>query len=212
MGGSLPVFDLLGVPSPLRLLEQTPSVQSARDRPGLRRGAAGMVRRVSVENLAESTHRLVLQCVAHRRKHSLRRLCVAGNSIDGEAERSEKPGPDRPLVITAIAFEDAAAVACMVLRAAGRQRAQPISREKMTSADAHDSRLIVRIERTVRQADGKNLVRPDTGIVAIGTVNHIEQTFAVRPHKSCKTSFYDVRWRAEAIRLGQSSSERAHDA
>src|SRR6516162_11067350 len=112
-----------------------------------------MVRRIAVENLAESTHRLVHQRIAHRRKHSLCRLCVAGNSIDGEAERSEKPAPDRPLVITAIAFEDAAAVACMVLRAAGRQRAQPISREKMVSADPHDIRLIVRIEWTVRQAD-----------------------------------------------------------
>ena len=104
----LTAFGLLGVPSLPRLLEQTPSVQSAGDGPGLCRGAAGMVRRVSVENFAESTHRLVPQRVAHRRKQSLRRLCVAGNSIDGEAKRSEKPGPDRPLVITAIAFEDAA--------------------------------------------------------------------------------------------------------
>src|SRR5262249_24108453 len=137
-----------------------------------------------------------------------RRLRVAGNSIDGEAERSKKPGPDRSLVITAIAFEDAAAVACMVLRATGRQRAQPISREKVASADPHDSRLIVRIEWTVRQAHGKDLIGPDAGIVAIGTVDHIEQTLAIRPHKSCKLRFT---MSAGALKLSGSANRPANE-
>ena len=109
-----------------------------------------MVGRIPVENLTDGTHRLVLQRVAHRRKHSLRRLNVAGNSVNGEAERSEKPSPDWPLVIAAIAFQDSTAVARMVASAAWRQRAQPIRRKKMSSADPHDSRLIVQIEGTVR--------------------------------------------------------------
>src|SRR5215831_18618205 len=82
----------------------------------------------------------------------------------------------------------------------------------MASADPHDSRLIVRTERAVRQAHGKDLVGPDAGFVAIGTVNHIEQTFAVRPHKSCEASFYDVRRVAEAVRLAQSSGEISYNA
>src|SRR5215831_809669 len=122
-------FDFLGVPGLLRLLEQTPSVQSAGDRPSLCGGAARMMSRLSVENLAECTHCLVRQRVAHRHEHSLRRLCVTSDSIDGEAERSEKPGPDRPLVVTAIALQNAAAVMWMVTGAAGRQRAQTVLRE-----------------------------------------------------------------------------------
>ena len=109
-----------------------------------------MVGRIPVENLTDRTHRLVLQCVAHRRKHRLRRLYIADSSIDGETERSEKPSPDWPLVIAAVAFQDAAAVAGMVPGAVWRQRAQPIRRKKMASADPNDSRLIVQIEGTVR--------------------------------------------------------------
>src|SRR3954452_22498022 len=185
----------------LCLVEQTPSVQSAGDRPSLGRGAARKVRRPCVENLTDGAHCPVLQRVAHRRKHSLRCLYVAGNSIDGEAERSEKPSPDWTLMIAAIAFQDATAVAGMVLGATWRQRAQPICRKKMASADPHDSRLIVQIEWTVRQAHGKDLVGPDASIVAVRTVNHIEQTLSVGPHESCKTSFYGIRQHAKTVRL-----------
>ena len=114
-----------GVVGLLGLLEQTPRVQSAGDRPGLCRRAARMVRWIAVEDLTYGAHRLVLQCVAYRLQHSLRRANVAGNAIGGEAEWSEKPTPNRPLVIAAVAFRDAAAVVRMISRTAGRQRAQP---------------------------------------------------------------------------------------
>src|SRR5438094_407847 len=112
-----------------------------------------MVRRISVENLTDGAHRLVFQRVAYRLQHSLRHDCIAGDAIDGEAERPEKPSPNRPLMIAAVAFQDAAAIARMVCGAVGSQRAQSVRREKMVPADPHDSRLIVRREWTVWQAD-----------------------------------------------------------
>src|SRR5215211_5078631 len=100
----------------------------------------------------------------------------------------------------------------MVSRAAGRQRAQTVRGEKMATADPHDSRLIVRRERTVGHAGGEDLVRPDAGIVTIRTINYVVQTLAVGAHESCKTSPRDFSRSAEAVWLSQSFGERAHDA
>ena len=80
-----------------------------------------MVRRVSVKNLADRTHGLVLQGVADRVEHGLRRARIATDTIGSEAERSEQPPPNRALMIAAVALQDAATIVRMVCRAAGRQ-------------------------------------------------------------------------------------------
>src|SRR5271166_2465763 len=113
-----PRFDscpLTGLP------EQAPGVQGAADRPGLCGGAAGMVRWISVENLTDCAHRLILQCVPDRLQQSLRCRGVAAHAISGEAEWSEQPAPDRPLVIAAVALAHAAAVARTICGLPGRQ-------------------------------------------------------------------------------------------
>ena len=84
-----------------------------------------MVRRISVENLTYGAYRLVLQCVAHRLQHSLRRRDVAGDAIGRKAEWPEKPSPNRPLVITAVAFQNAAAIVRMISGLPGASERKP---------------------------------------------------------------------------------------
>ena len=86
----------------------------------------------------------------------------------------------------------------MVSGAAGRERAQAERGEKMAPADPHDLRLIVGGERTVRQADGEDLVRPDAGIIAVRAVDHIVQALAVGAHEAREAALCSFRRRAEA--------------
>src|SRR6516165_5780836 len=155
------------------LLQHTPGVQRTADGPGLRGRAAGMMRRISVEDLSNGAHRLVLQRVPYRLQQSLRCRSVAADATGSEAEGSQQPGPDRPLMIAAIALPNAAAVARPVSGVAGRQRAQSIRGEKVMPADPNNSRLLFQRERTVGQADRKNLIWPYAGIVAIGPINDV---------------------------------------
>src|SRR5690348_9626306 len=136
------------------------------------------MRRGSLEKLAYRSQCLILQCVAHPLQKELRRRRLAADAIGGKAEGSEKPAPRRTLMIAAVALQHTAAIARMISGTARRQRAQPECGEQMPPADPHDSCLILRSERTVRQADGEDLVRSDPNIVAIGPINDIVQTFA----------------------------------
>src|SRR5258708_15781434 len=108
---------LLGLP------QQAPRIERACDRPGLRGRAAGLVRRICVEDLADRAHRLVLERVAHSRKHVECRPCAAANAIHCEAEWPEQPRPDRPLVVAAVALHDAAAIVPVIGGGAGGEPA-----------------------------------------------------------------------------------------
>ena len=132
-----------------------------------------MVRRLAIKNLTDGPHRLVLQRIAHRLENGARRRDITGDPVGREAEWPQKPTPDWPLVISAIALPNGAAIVRLVCGVSGCQRTQPERREKVASTHAHNSRLILRRERTMRQADSKDLVGPDAGIIAIRAINDI---------------------------------------
>src|SRR5438874_2646531 len=81
-----------------RLPEHSPGVQSARDRPGLCGGATGVVRRIAVEDFTYCAHGLILQRVAHPLQQSFRCFWIAVHAMHSEAEGSEQPAPDGPLL------------------------------------------------------------------------------------------------------------------
>src|SRR6516225_10472493 len=162
-----------------------------------------MVRRISVENLADGAHGLVLECVSDRLQHRARCIRAARDAIDSETERAEQPGPNRSFMIAAVTLADVAAIAGTVSWTAGRQRAQAERREKMTPARTHNCRLVVRGEGAVRQADGKDLVRPDGRIIPILTIDDVVQTRAVGLHETCEAVLCRVCQGAKIVRLVQ---------
>src|SRR5262249_49757226 len=111
----------LARPALLGSAQQFPCIEGACDRPRLHGRAARPVRRIAVEDLADRAHRLVLERIAHPREHVERRPCVAMDSIHRQTGRSEQPGPNRALVIAAVAFHDAAAIMRMIGGRAGRE-------------------------------------------------------------------------------------------
>jgi hypothetical protein len=75
----------------LGLRECTPGIERAGDGPGLRWGAAWMVWRIAVENLAYRSQTLIFQSVANPLQDGERRTRIARDPISGETERSEQP-------------------------------------------------------------------------------------------------------------------------
>src|SRR5437764_13388595 len=132
------------------LPEQAPRVQRAGDRPGLRGRAARMERRISVEDLADGPQPLVLERIGYGLEQSFRHSRVAGHAIGSEAERSEQPCPDGPLMIAAVALANVSAIGSPISGITWRQRSQAKGGEKMFFARPHDARLRLGRERTVR--------------------------------------------------------------
>src|SRR4029450_4178990 len=130
-------------------------------------------------------------------------LGVAGEAIGCEAERSQQPGPNRPLVVAAITFQNPAAVMRVVRGTSERKRAQSVCGEKTAPARPHDTALIGGSERTMRQAHREYLIRPDVGIVAVGAIDHVVQTLTIRAHEARKALLCGLRRGTEAIRLPQ---------
>src|SRR5262249_26163196 len=115
-------------------------------------------------------------------------------------------------MIAAVPLHDAAAIIRLLWRTSRRVRAQTMRREKMAPAYPYDICLLRGSKRAVRQAHGEYLVRPDAGVVAVRSVDHVVQTFAVGAHEACKASFRGFRRGTEAVGLSQNSRERTYDA
>ena len=101
----------------------------------------------------------------------------------------------------------------MVVGAAGRERAQPVGRQQMPPAGFNDAKPDrIDDERTMRQADGKDLVRTDAVVVAIRSVDHVVQALSVGPHEPCEAGPCDGGLGRERVRLAQHRGEFRHDA
>src|SRR5262249_50695303 len=114
--------------------QQAPGIERASDRPRLRGRAARVVRRISVENLADRANPLILEPIARRAQQTVRRRRPAADAIACEAERAQQRGPNRPLVVAAVALQDTAAIMRMVCWTSRRERAQAIRGEEMALA------------------------------------------------------------------------------
>ena len=68
-------------------------------------------------------------------------------------------------------------------------------------ADLHDRGLSGRLERRVCQADGKDLIRAHTRVVAVRSVEDIVESETIRTHESAKTAPRAIRRAAIALRI-----------
>ena len=98
----------------------------------------------------------------------------------------EQPGPDRSLVIAAIAIADAAVVVAAIFWVVRCQRPQTERGEQRLPALFEHAALHSRIERRGWQADGKELVRPHGRVAAFRSVDHIEQAITAGLQKALK--------------------------
>src|SRR5438128_7529477 len=126
---------------------RTPSVASApgehdplepqrlAHRPRLERAAARRVRRVAVGDLRQVAEARVVQMGEQRAEKAIARLAfrLRGAAADAEPrfdERADEPGPDRPLMVRAVALADAALVAWRVSRLVGCEGAEAEGRQQ----------------------------------------------------------------------------------
>ena len=105
------------------------------------------MRRITIKNLADLAEPCIGKVVADRLEPSLRRRGVAVNPVMRQRPMPEQPGPDRSLVITAIAVADAAAVLAVILRVVRRQRPQTVRGQQLRAALLEDAALHSRFER-----------------------------------------------------------------
>ena len=82
----------------------------------------------------------------------------------------------------------------------------------MAPTGFNDAALIGQGKRTVRQADGKNLVRTDAVVDTIRPVDHVVQALSVGPQKPCEAGPRGGSLGRERVRLAQHHCEVRHDA
>src|SRR5215469_9344917 len=151
--------------------EAPPGFEHACDRPRLRRTAARGVRRITVEDLANLAEPGIEQMIADRPQQTLRLRGVAVDTIMGERVMAEQPRPYRALMIPAVALDDPALVAAMIVGIVGRQRAQSIGGQESIRAAVQHGALRWLIQRARPQAHRQDLVRPEPCVRAARTVD-----------------------------------------
>src|SRR5215470_16515638 len=104
------------------------------------------------------------------------RFCsIAVDVKPGFDERPNEPGPDRALMIGAVALAHAAFVMWNVSRLAGRERAQAERRPEARLDSGDDFRGPLAVEESDRQAaDGKDLIGAKRGIDGAGTMIDVD--------------------------------------
>jgi hypothetical protein len=84
------------------------------------------VRRVAVEDLADLAEAGIEKMIADWAQKKLRRRGVVVDAIMGKRIMAEQPRPHRALMLAAVALDDPALVAAMIVGIVRRQRAQSI--------------------------------------------------------------------------------------
>src|ERR1051325_3109696 len=108
-----------------------PGAQDFSDAPGLGDAAAGHVRFASVEHVADRAEAVVAQMsLENFEKFSRGRFVVWMNFQPGVDEWADEPGPNRALVISAVARAQVARVNRFVVGVIGGKRTQPERREQ----------------------------------------------------------------------------------
>src|ERR1039458_486528 len=136
------------------------------------------MRRVAVEyfgNLAEA----FLRGVSAYLRQPLPGLCPSFARMALHVEvcgdkRSHQPGPDRALVIGAVAAPGIALVPAAIPRMAGGQAAQAPRRQEMPLDSVHNGFGFIGRKHLVEEAHGEDLVRPHGGIADISIDDVVE--------------------------------------
>lgn len=138
------------------------------DGPGLGRCSVPAVGRVAIEDFGDGAEAAFIVAVAGERVEG---VAGPGEAFIGAAKRfqqcfdhgSEKPGPDRALVVGGVALSDRAGVMAAVLRVIAGEGAEAIRGVEVFVDSADDGALFGLIEDGVREGDGKNLVGAELG-------------------------------------------------
>ena len=77
------------------------------------------------------------------------------HAILGQGVMAQQPGPDRPLMIAAIAFPNPAEVVGAVIGMIGREGTKTVGGQQLPPADAHHGLLDFGFQWTMGQADGE---------------------------------------------------------
>ena len=102
----------------------------------------------------------------------------------GIRERSDQPGPDRPLMIGSVARTQVAVILRFIIRMSGSQRPQS-ERGQQTILDGVQHGLpMFRSKDGMRQRNGEYLIGSAGGIVAIFAIDDIEQSLLRRTPES----------------------------
>src|SRR6266571_5269793 len=91
---------------------------------------------------------------------------VAVNAIVRKSEGAEQPAPYGALMIRGVAIARAATVVPGIARLTRSEASQSVRGEEIPGADLDNGLLLFERERADRQADGKNLVRPEGGVIS----------------------------------------------
>src|SRR5687768_5031235 len=94
-------------------------------------------------------------------------------------EGADEPAPRGPLVIGAVALDGIAFVAAVMIGLAGSETAQAERREQLARDDIEHAALAHGVERTVVQRHREDLVGTDPRVVAVRSVDHVEETAAL---------------------------------
>src|SRR5207237_478215 len=178
---------------------RTPGVPSARGehdpleaqrlahRPRLERAAARGVRRIAVGDLRQVAEARVVQMSEQRIEKAIARLGLRarGGAPDAEPrldERAHEPGPDRPLMVRAVALADPTLVAGPVPRLVGCEGAEADGCQQPRLDGVDDAAGAFSLEHGERQAaDGEYLVRAEArvhGAAPVVDVDHIVEATA----------------------------------
>ena len=106
------------------------------------------------------------------------RLCAAPASpctrYSAKRPMAEQPGPDRPLMIGAVALDGPRRVMAAVVGMLRCQRTQPVGGQQPTGRIARRRAAAWRPRAGCsRQADREDLVRPDRASLPVGAVDHV---------------------------------------
>src|ERR1700680_1149710 len=94
------------------------------------------------------------------------RHAISINAQVRQNEWAQEPSPDGTLVVATITLPCTATVMPLISWLALREAAEPVRSNKPPRADVYDSLLLYRGERTVRQRNAEDLIRPERGIIS----------------------------------------------
>ena len=118
-------------------------------------------------------------------KEMPRRRSVFGvNPEPGIDERADQPGPHRSLVIGGVAGAQVAEIPRFVIGLARGERAQSNRRYQLGMHRGNDRIPILPIEDRVLERNRENLVRSESGVVTIFTIDDIVEIAACRVPKA----------------------------
>ena len=135
--------------------------------------AAGRKRRVAVEDLGDAAEPVVAQVMRHGQREA---RAAARSPCTRRWARANGPSSHPhagALVIGAVALGRAAPVATRVSGIAGREAAQSEGGQEAARAGLHDASLPLGRERARGKRHRQDLVGPQRGVGARGTVDHV---------------------------------------